>query len=148
MAAVFAAPEAEGEAGPPCVAQADFELISLRPVTPGERARLLSIAEPVGGREHVARVTKDRIHAALRTTPGLDVVARLMTLTHDLPQNVEETVLGWVAQAPRRARLCSALMVRAPDEATGDRLAFALGPAMVERLSPSLLAVDADELPT
>ncbi len=39
------------------------------------------------------------------------------------------------------------MMVAAPDEQTAERLAFALGRVLVERLSPTLLAVDADELP-
>jgi len=146
VAVVFAPAAGVEPTGPPCVAQGDFELVAMRPVTPGERAALLSVAEAVPGREHVARVTKARLHAALRADRDLDVGARLKELAGTLPQNVEETVLGWVAQAPKRVRLCSAMMIVAPDETTGDRLAFALGAAMVRRLSPTLLAVAADEL--
>lgn len=147
VAAVFTPVASEEPSGPPCVAQGDFELVAMRPVTPGERSALLAVAEPVGGREHVARVTKDRVHAALRADGELDVLKRLRTLAGALPQNVEQTVLDWTRQAPRRARLRTAMMVAAPDEQTAERLALALGRALVERLSPTLLAVDADELP-
>jgi hypothetical protein len=147
VAAVFAPAPFDEPAGLPCLAQGDFELVSMRPVTPGERAALLSVAEPVPGREHVARVTKERVHSALRCEPTLDVMERLRALAGTLPQNVEQTVEGWAQQAPRRARLRSAMMLAAPDEKTAERLAFALGRTLVERLSPTLLAVDANELP-
>jgi hypothetical protein len=147
VAAVFAPAAVDEPVGPPCLAQGDFELVTMRPVTPGERAALLSVAEPVPGREHVARVTKERVHSALRSEATLDVAGRLRALAGTLPQNVEQTVEGWAQQAPRRARLRSAMMLAAPDEETAERLAFALGRMLVERLSPTLLAVDAGELP-
>lgn len=146
VAAVFAPATVDEPSGLPCLAQGDFELVSMRPVTPGERAALLSVAEPVPGREHVARITKERVHSALRAESTLDVPGRLRSLSGTLPQNVEQTVQGWAQQAPRRARLRSAMMLAAPDEETAKRLAFALGHTLVERLSPTLLAVDAGEL--
>lgn len=147
VAAVFGPAAVDEPSGPPCLAQADFEIVAMRPLTPGERATLLSVAEPVAGREHVARVTKERVHAALRAQSTLDVLGRLRALAGALPQNVEHTVQGWTQQAPRRARLRTAMMLAAPDEETAERLAFALGHLLVERLSPTLLAVDADALP-
>lgn len=147
VAAVFAPAAVSEPSGLPCLAQGDFELVTMRPVTPGERAALLSVAEPVPGREHVARVTKERVQSALRSEATVDVAQRLRTLAGTLPQNVERTVEGWAQQAPRRARLRSAMMLAAPDEETAERLAFALGPVLVERLSPTLLAVDAGKLP-
>lgn len=147
VAAVFAPAAVDEPSGPPCLAQGDFELVTMRLVTPGERAALLSVAEPVPGREHVARVTKERVHSALRSEATLDVAGRLRGLAGTLPQNVEQTVEGWAQQAPRRARLRSAVMLAAPDEETAERLAFALGRLLVERLSPTLLAVDAGKLP-
>ena len=147
VAAVFAPAAVDEPAGLPCLAQGDFELVTMRPVTPGERAALLSVAEPVPGREHVARITKERVHGALRSEPTLDVPDRLRALAGALPQNVEQTVAGWAQQAPRRARLRSAMMLAAPDEETAERLAFALGGTLAERLSPTLLAVDARDLP-
>ncbi len=144
--AVMTAVEGEDPAGLPCVAQSDFELVMMRPVTPGERAAVLSVAEPVAGREHVARVTKERVWDAVRGATTTDVVGRLRALAGTLPQNVEQTVQGWERQAPRRARLRSAMILAAPDEPTAERLAFALGPALRERLSPTLLAVDAGAL--
>jgi len=147
VAAVFAPTAVDEPSGLPCLAQGDFELVTMRPVTPGERAALLLVAEPVPGREHVARVTKERVHSALRSEGTLDVAGRLRALAGTLPQNVEQTVEGWAQQSPRRARLRSAMMLAAPDEETAERLAFALGRTLVERLSPTLLAVDASELP-
>lgn len=144
VAAVFIPGQVDEPTGPPCVAQADFELVSLRPPAPGERAALLSVAEPVSGREHVMRITRERVQAAVRAE--IDAVARLRSLAGTLPQNVEETVRDWGRQAPRRVRLRSAMMVAAPDEQTADRLALALGATLVERLSPTLLAVDGEDL--
>lgn len=146
VAAVFAPVALDEQNGPPCLAQGDFELVAMRPLTPGERATLLSVAEPVPGREHVARITKERVHNALRAESALDVTGRLRALAGALPQNVEQTVEGWAQQAPRRARLRSAMMLAAPDEHTAERLAFALGGTLVERLSSTLLAVDANDL--
>jgi hypothetical protein len=144
VAAVFIPAQVDEPTGPPCVAQADFELVSLRPSTPGERAALLSVAEPVSGREHVMRITRERVHAAVRA--DIDAVTRLRSLAGTLPQNVEETVRDWARQAPRRVRLRSAMMIAAPEEQTAERLALALGATLVERLSPTLLAVDGEDL--
>ncbi len=141
---VVFAPAATDEAtGPSCLAQADFELVAMRPLTPGERAALLCVAEPVPGREHVARITKARVQGALRATGDLDVLGRLRALAGTLPQNVEQTVQDWAEQVPPRVRLRTAMMLSAPDVATAERLASALGRALVERLSPTLLAIDA-----
>lgn len=146
-AVVFRAAESHEETSPPCVAQGDFELVTMRPTTPGERAALLSVAEPVPGREHVARVTKARVLQTLGADPALDVIARLERVAGTLPQNVQESVRGWAAQLPARARLRTAMMLAVDDEAVADRLAFALGALMVERLGPTLLAVDAAAQP-
>ena len=100
--------------GPPCVAQADFELVALRPLLPHERAALLLLCEPVPGREHVVRLTRERIHSATRALRERDpgaILGRIRALAGALPQNLERSVADWVRQAPARARLRSAIVV-------------------------------------
>ncbi|MFN8204353.1 MAG: hypothetical protein U0S48_17480 [Solirubrobacteraceae bacterium] len=138
------------DTGPPCVAQGDFDLVALRAPLPHERAGLLLLCEPVDGREHVFRLTRERIQSAVRALcePQPEaLVARLRTLAGDLPQNVERSVAAWVDQTPPQVRLRSAIMLDSGDTALADRVVDALGPAVVERLAPRLLAIDAHELP-
>ena len=135
--------------GPPCVAQADFELVALRPPLPHERAALLLLCEPVPGREHVVRLTRERIHSATRALRERDpgaILGRIRALAGALPQNLERSVADWVRQAPARARLRSAIVVDLADPAVADGAAEALGSLVAERLAPHLLAVTADEL--
>jgi hypothetical protein len=130
--------------GPPCVLQADFELLTLRRPLPHERAAMLLVGEPVPSREHVARVTRERIHSAIRAPREHDagaILGNLRALAGTLPQNVERSVADWARQAPPRARLRAAIFVDLDGE-----LADALGPLVAERLAPHLLAVRAGEL--
>ena len=144
------APEPEPvPAGPPCLAGADFELIAMRPLLPHERATLLLVCEPVPGREHVARLTRDRVHSAARALGQRGVEAileRLRPLAGGFPQNVERTVADWLRQVPPRARLRSAIMLDLGSTELADQTAGILGPLLVERLAPHLLAVHADDL--
>jgi hypothetical protein len=135
--------------GHPCVAQADFELIALRPLLPHERATLYLLCEPVPGREHMARLTRERIGGAARALRERDpggVLRRLRSLAGALPQNVERSVRDWVLETPPRARLRSAIVVDLGDGELGDIAAAKLGELVVERLAPNLLAVAAEEL--
>lgn len=133
----------------PCIAQADFELVAMRPLLPHERAALLMLAEPVPGREHVARLTRERIQSAARVLDERDaepILERLRALTGSLPQNVEQSIGDWIRQVRPRARLRSAIVLDLGDAERGDRVASALGELLAERLAPHLLAVPADEL--
>jgi hypothetical protein len=140
--------------GPPCVGQADFELVALRPLSPYERAGMALLCEPVAGREHIGRLTRERIHGAVEVLGHRDpelILGRLRALAGALPQNVERGVADWVAETPPRARLRSAIVVDLgesglADAGLGDRVARALGPLVVERLAANLLAVAADQL--
>jgi hypothetical protein len=136
-------------AGPPCVAQADFELVALRPLVPSERADLELLCEPVPGREHMARVTRERIHGAVKVLRERDpavILGRLGRLAGALPQNVARAVEDWVVETPPRARLRSAIIVDLGDAELGERVAERLGPLVVERLAPHLLAVAAGDI--
>lgn len=133
----------------PCVAQADFELVALRPPLPHERAALLLLAEPVPGREHVVRVTRERIESATRVLGERDpdaILGRLRALAGSLPQNVERSVADWVRRVPPRARLRSAVVLDLGDAEHSERVVAELGGLLAERLAPHLLAVPADEL--
>jgi len=135
--------------GHPCVAQADFELIALRTPLPHERAALLLLCEPVPGREHVARLTRERVRSAARALRERDpeaILTRLRALAGTPPQNVERSVADWVRQRPPRARLRSAIVVDLAETGVADSIADKLGPLVAERLGPHLLAVPADEL--
>jgi hypothetical protein len=135
--------------GPPCVAQGDFELVALRPLMPRERADLELLCEPVPGREHMVRVTRERIHGAVRALRKRDpamILGRLGRLAGSLPQSVAQAVGDWVVETPPRARLRSAIVVDLGDGELGDRVADRLGPLVVERLAPHLLAVAAEDL--
>ena len=150
-ATVGAEPPPPVRDGPPCVAQADFELVALRPLLPHERAALLLLCEPVPGREHVVRLTRERIQSATRALRERDpgaILGRIRALAAVLPQNLERSVADWVRQAPARARLRSAIVVDLADPAVADGAAEALGSLVAERLAPHLLAVTADELAT
>lgn len=134
---------------PPCVAQADFELVALRPPLPHERAALLLLAEPVPGREHVMRVTRERIRSAAQVLGERDadaILDRLRALAGALPQNVERSVADWISQVSPRARLRSAIVLDLGDGERSDRVAAELGELLVDRLAPQLLAVRADAL--
>jgi hypothetical protein len=135
--------------GPPCVAQADFELVALRPLVPSERADLQLLCEPVAGREHMVRVTRERIHGAVKALRERDpavILGRLGRLAGTLPQNVARAVGDWVVETPPRARLRSAIIVDVGGAELGERVAGRLGPLVVERLAPHLLAVAAGDL--
>jgi hypothetical protein len=135
--------------GPPCVGQADFELVAMRPLRPHERGALYLLCEPVPGREHVARLTRERIHGAakaLRTRDPDAILGRLRGLAGSLPQNVERAVCDWVSETLPRARLRSAIVVDLGDGELGDDVARKLGDLVVERLAPNLLAIAAEDL--
>ena len=134
--------------GPPCVAQGDFELVALREPLPHERAALLMVAEPVPGREHVVRITRERINSALAALRDPErILAWLVALAGELPQSVERTIIDWIRRAPTRARLRSAIMLDLGDRPElGERVAAELGPLLAERLAPGLLAVPAGAL--
>jgi hypothetical protein len=149
LAVTLAPPRPLEPDGPPCIAQSDFELVALRPLVPHERAALYLLGEPVAGREHVARLTRERIHGAARALRERDpdaILGRLTRLAGTLPQNVERAVADWVSQAPPRARLRSAIVVDLGDGELGDQVAAKLGDLVAERLAPNLLAVAAEDL--
>jgi hypothetical protein len=142
---------------PLAVCQSNFELVLLRPPTPGERLALELACEPVEGQAHVYRVTHASVRSASRALAGglvpasasaSDTVAGLLSaLAGELPQNVEMTVADWTPSIDSPLRLRSALMVDAGDGATADELAAGpLAGLVVERLGDTVLAVAAARL--
>lgn len=116
---------------------------------PHERAALLLLCESVSGREHVLRITRERISSAARVLNSRDpeqILDRLRALAGELPQKVERSVEDWVRRVPPRARLRSAILVDVGARELGDRVAAELGALVTERLGPGLLAVPADRL--
>jgi hypothetical protein len=147
--------EATEVSAPLAVCQSNFELVLLRPPTPGERLALELASEPVGGQAHVYRVTRASVRSAARAIaagllpmPASGTVAGLLgALAGELPQNVERTVGDWAPSIDAPLRLRSALMVEAGDAAKADELAAGpLAGLVVERLGDTLLAVAAARL--
>jgi hypothetical protein len=140
---------------PLAVCQSNFELVLLRPPTPGERLALELAAEPVEGQAHVYRLTRASMRSAARAlaaglvpVPASGTVAGLLgALAGELPQNVERTVADWTPSIGPPLRLRSALMVETGDAARADELdAGPLAGLVVERLGDTLLAVAATRL--
>jgi hypothetical protein len=147
--------EATDASAPLAVCQSNFELVLLRPPTPGERLALELAGEPVEGQAHVYRVTRASVRSAagalaagLVPVPASGTVAGLLgTLARELPQNVQRTVADWTPSIGPPLRLRSALMVDAGDAAEADELtAGPLAGLVVERLGDTLLAVTATRL--
>lgn len=134
--------------GPLAVAQANFEVVLLRPPAPAERRMLELCCERVAGQEHVYRVTRAAARAAQRAGAGPGGVAgALAELTGALPQNVERSLGDWTRDVRAPLRLRSAMLVDAGDEARADELAHGvLAGLVVERLGERMLAVPANRL--
>lgn len=142
-----AEPEAPGEA-PPAVCQANFEVVLLRPPSPGDRLVLELCCERSAGQEHVLRLTRESVRRGERALRGVGGMrAALERLTGELPQNVGRSLADWAAGVKGPLRLRTAMMVEAADEQAADELeAGALDGLCVERLGPRLLAVPGDAL--
>ena len=147
--AVVAEPvEPDSASGPGLVCQANFELIALRTPSPFERLVLALTCEAVPGQAHVFRLTRNSVRGGERS--GLldgGVIRALERLVGELPQNVARSLKDWTAAVHAPLQLRSAMMLDAGDVDTADALlAGALGPHVVERLGPSLLAVGAGDV--
>jgi hypothetical protein len=130
------------------VCQPNFELIALAPPTPAERLVLALCCEPVTGQEHVFRLTRTSVQAGQRSG-GLDggLVTALERLAGELPQNVARSLTEWCSSVHRPLRLRTAILIDTGDSATADALlAGEFGPYVVERLSPSQLAISAGNM--
>jgi DNA excision repair protein ERCC-3 len=147
--------EARDVSAPLAICQSNFELVLLRPPTPGERLALELAGEPVEGQAHVYRVTRASVRSAagalaagLVPAPPSGTVAGLLgALAGELPQNVERTVADWTPTIGSPLRLRSALMVEAGHAAEADELAGGpLAGLVVERLGDTLLALAATRL--
>jgi len=137
-----------GDQGPLGVVQGNFELVVLRPPTPGERALLELCCEGTAGQEHVFTLTRSAARAAQCAPTGPESVVRaLADLVGELPQNVERSLRDWTRDVRPPLRLRSAMLVDAGDSATADALAGgALEGLVVERMGERMLAVPADRL--
>ncbi len=140
-----AAPAADG---PPAICQSNFELVALRPPTPGERLVLELCCEAVAGQAHVWKLTRAAARCGQRAGVGGGVPAALAGLCREaLPQNVARTLEGWVRDVRAPLRLRSAIMVDAGDVDSAERLLDGpLAGLVVDRLGETMLAVPASRL--
>lgn len=134
--------------GPPAICQSNFEVIALRPPTPGERLVLELCCEAVAGQAHVWKLTRVSARCGQRAGLPEGVLAALAGLCREaLPQNVARTVERWVRDVRAPLRLRSAIMVDAGDVGSAERvLAGPLAGLVVGRLGATMLAVPASRL--
>ncbi|MDX6718294.1 MAG: hypothetical protein QOJ63_548 [Solirubrobacteraceae bacterium] len=148
VAARIAPVEAPAADGLPAICQSNFEVIALRPPTPGERLVLELCCEAVPGQAHVRKLTRASARCGERAGLAGGVLAALAGLCREaLPQNVARTVEGWVRDVRAPLRLRSAIMVDAGDVDSAERLlAGPLAGLVVDRLGETMLAVPASRL--
>jgi hypothetical protein len=148
VAARIAAVAAPAADGPPAICQSNFEVIALRPPTPGERLVLGLCCEAVPGQAHVWKLTRASARCGQRAGVPGGVLAVLAGLCREaLPQNVARTVEGWVRDVRPPLRLRSAIMVDAGDVDSAERLLDGpLAGLVVDRLGETMLAVPASRL--
>ncbi|MGH2968958.1 MAG: hypothetical protein ACRDK0_07825 [Solirubrobacteraceae bacterium] len=134
--------------GPLAVCQSNFEVIALRPPSPGERLVLELCCEAVSGQAHVWRLTRASARCGQRAGLPGGVVAALGRLCGAaLPQNVARSLDDWVREVRPPLRLRSAIVVDAGDLASAQRLLDGpLAGLVVEQLGETLLAVPASRL--
>jgi hypothetical protein len=132
---------------PAAVCQANFELVLLRPPTPGERLALESAAVRSPGQAHAFQITRAAVQGAARSGVLADgVVAALRRVAGELPQNVERSICEWETAA-RTLRLRTALFLDAGNAETAARLAAGpLAGLVVETLGEGLLALRGDSV--
>jgi hypothetical protein len=143
--AAVAAPVADG---PPAICQSNFEVIALRPPTPGERLVLELCCEAVPGQAHVWKLTRASARCGQRAGLHGGMLTALAGLCREaLPQNVARTLDGWVRDVRAPLRLRSAIMVDAGDVDSAERLLGGpLAGLVVDRLGETMLAVPASRL--
>jgi len=148
VAARIAAVAAPGADGPPAICQSNFEVIALRPPTPGERLVLELCCEAVPGQAHVWKLTRASARCGQRAGLRGGIPAALAGLCREaLPQNVARTLEGWVRDVRAPLRLRSAIMVDAGDVDSAERLLDGpLAGLVVVRLGETMLAVSASRL--
>ena len=134
--------------GLPAICQSNFEVVALRPPTPGERLVLELCCEAVVGQAHVWKLTRASARCGQRAGLAGGVLAALSGLCREaLPQNVARTVEGWVRDVRAPLRLRSAIMVDAGDAGSAQRLLDGpLAGLVADRLAETLLAVPASRL--
>ncbi len=134
--------------GLPAICQSNFELVALRPPSPGERLVLELCCEAVAGQAHVWKLTRVSARCGQRAGLPGGVLAALAGLCREaLPQNVARTVEGWVGDVRAPLRLRSAIMVDAGDADSAERLLDGpLANLVVARLGATMLAVPATRL--
>ncbi len=134
--------------GPLAVCQSNFEVIALRPPSPGERLVLELSGQAVAGQAHVWSLTRASVRCGQRSGLPGGVLAALGRLCGTaLPQNVARSLEDWARDVRPPLRLRSAVMIDAGDPDTAQRLLDGpLAGLVIERLGATLLALPASRL--